>query len=151
MEKIKLKLFHKSYGITEDGIVINIETKKQLIPQKHLDNYIYFIINKKRYFAHRLVAEAFVPNEYNKLEVDHLDGDRTNNHKSNLRWVTSKENAQNKKSPTYRRMTPHERFMMEIEVLLNENMTEISKKRNISYRHALRIKKQTLNKYAKTN
>ena len=41
---------------------------------------------------HRRVAKAFVPNPFNNPEVHHKDGDRTNNHISNLMWVTQREN-----------------------------------------------------------
>lgn len=49
----------------------------------------------KRTYVHRLVAEAFIPNERNKPCIDHIDADRTNNITSNLRWVTYKENNNN--------------------------------------------------------
>ena len=42
--------------------------------------------------VHRLVCLSFIPNLDNKKEVNHKDGNKLNNHISNLEWVTPSEN-----------------------------------------------------------
>ena len=49
---------------------------------------------KKTYSIHRLVAETFLENPENKLEVNHKDSNRANNSVNNLEWVTKSENIQ---------------------------------------------------------
>lgn len=49
---------------------------------------------EKSFLAHRLVAEAFIPNPENKPYINHIDGNPNNNHISNLEWCTPMENVQ---------------------------------------------------------
>ena len=42
--------------------------------------------------VHRLVGEAFIPNTFNKPEINHIDGNKENNNIDNLEWVTRSEN-----------------------------------------------------------
>lgn len=46
----------------------------------------------KRELVHRIVALAFIDNPLNKPEINHIDGNKSNNEVDNLEWVTSSEN-----------------------------------------------------------
>ena len=47
---------------------------------------------RKTFLVHRIVAKAFIDNVNCYPEINHIDGDKTNNHVSNLEWVTSSYN-----------------------------------------------------------
>jgi len=54
--------------------------------------YQTVVIRRKTHMIHRLVAQAFIPNPDKKPCVNHIDGNKLNNHVSNLEWCSVQEN-----------------------------------------------------------
>ena len=67
-----------------------------LKPSLNYKGYITINLTKynkqKHFFVHRLVAEAFIPNPNNYLEINHKDENKQNNNVNNLEWCTRKYN-----------------------------------------------------------
>lgn len=59
----------------------------------HLYVELYRDGKHEKFAIHRLVAEAFIKNDCNKPFINHIDGNPTNNHVTNLEWCTPKENV----------------------------------------------------------
>lgn len=92
-----IKDYEGLYAITEDGQVWSYRKKIFLKPQKDRNGYLRVILQyngvKKCKQIHRLVMETYCPIEgMEKLQVNHLNEETSDNRLENLKWCTCKEN-----------------------------------------------------------
>lgn len=82
------------YQVNADGRIRRLTEKKPtLMDNGYLYASFYDKPRKQQKGLHRVVAEAFIPNPDNKTEVNHINGDKTDNRVENLEWVTARENT----------------------------------------------------------
>ena len=96
MKEIYKKIVnYPNYSISNFGNVKNNNTNTLLkvrISGEYNRVRLYNNDGDKNYSVHRLVGEYFILNPNNKPEINHKDGNKLNNHISNLEWNTKSEN-----------------------------------------------------------
>jgi len=80
------------YSVNEEGDVFSHRRGIRLKPGITSRGYYHVDLAGKGKLVHRLVAEAFLPDFLDKPQVNHIDGNKLNNHISNLEMATSSEN-----------------------------------------------------------
>ena len=94
-----IKGFEGLYEVSDKGRVKSLKYGKERMLMQVRDSGGYLVVNlyknseKKMYYVHRLVSQAFIPNQNNLPEVNHKDENKTNNYVQNLEWCTDKYNT----------------------------------------------------------
>lgn len=101
MNRLKeIEGYNRDYFISCEGEVISFKGNKKTILKKRINRGGYYYVNLcnngkyKSISIHRLVSMYFV-NKYNVSFniLNHIDGNKLNNHYSNLEWCTLSHNS----------------------------------------------------------
>lgn len=160
-----IKGYDNFYCIYPDGTVISpsytdkrgcLRKMKILKPQLRGKGYESVGLMKKGkqtwVSVHRLVAKTFIENPNNKPQVNHIDGNKLNNHFSNLEWTTCQENIQHSYDSGIRVGTNHfgernnkavldEQKVLEI-LNSNKSVKELADKFHVSFSAIYKIKER---------
>jgi len=98
----KVRSLDRVIARTARGVSSNYTKPGALMSQSKKGSfYMRVCLSKEsksnKHYVHRLVAQAFKDNPHSLPCVNHLDGDKMNNNKDNLKWCTHAENNQHAK------------------------------------------------------
>jgi hypothetical protein len=87
----------ENYLVANDGRVVGLKYPRLLKAGTNIPGYKYYNIKyddnvRKSKAVHRLVYEHFIGDIPDGLSIDHIDGDKFNNHFKNLRTISPSEN-----------------------------------------------------------
>ena len=93
-----------NYAASKDGVVINVKNNKIISMSKNNSGYLFFsIYNKnlkktKTFYQHRFVYEVIKGKIPSNFEIDHINGNKTDNRIKNLQLLTHKQNIEKSKN-----------------------------------------------------
>lgn len=94
-KKIIIDGVETDYIITDEGIIINSKTNKELKVRSNGSVSLNIAGKHKTTTVKKLVATAFIPNPENLPYTINIDGDKTNNKIDNIKWISASENSNN--------------------------------------------------------
>ena len=151
IEKYMISNWGNAKGINGEKII-----KPQIVGSGHCQLQIRKDGESKYFYVHRLVGEHFLEKpSAEKCLIDHIDRNKTNNHFSNLRWVTHQENCNNRcdsREPTetvlkqrercraYKLQNPDKYKLYQTNYTLNGGRQKIAKSNRLQSKDLLRPK-----------
>lgn len=87
---------YNNYSINENGEIMNLSTGRILKHSKNQKGYHFVILSKggfsKTFSVHRTVYKMFKGELVKGFEINHIDGNKSNNNIENLEQITKVEN-----------------------------------------------------------
>jgi hypothetical protein len=125
-------VMYKEYRVYENGLVFSVKKGKRFLkPYNVGKGYLSVKIENKNVYVHKIVAECFLGQRPNDFTVNHKDGNKANNHFSNLEYISKEDNYKhalnnNLKRNVFKTFTPEELSdMAEFYCNTNHSMKEI--------------------------
>ena len=89
---------HPSYMVSDLGNIKSLNYRKSgkekiLCKRINKEGYSIITLDKKTFYVHRLVAEAFIPNPHNLPCINHKSEIKSQNNVDNLEWCSHKYNS----------------------------------------------------------
>lgn len=158
---------YNNYFVNENGEVFSgpnkyFKSTRKLIPNLGPHGYLRVSLyhgpyekkykhwrrNCKKINIHRLVAETFIENQFDKPCVNHIDGNKTNNTVSNLEWATYSENAKHayrvlgkKAQKNFYKITPEQQEELKLKSIEGKiSQKDLSKEYNVSVSYIQKLK-----------
>lgn len=150
--------------VCNKGKVYSTKIKGRMMSQvENANGYkrVYFSKNGDRvsFLVHRIVAEAFINNPNNYPQINHIDGDKSNNSVGNLEWCDNKYNARYTvdvlhEVQTYKRRRVYAKNMKSGVILKFDSVIECAnhfgvKAYSISHRLHNKVNNPSINKASK--
>ncbi len=140
------KFKDSEYFVSEDGNIFRNGKKRKT--QKNKKGYYQIALSNNgvriNISIHRVVAICFIPNTDNKPQVNHIDGNKLNNHYCNLEWVNNSENQIHAFNNGLKKTKLTKEQVLEIRNSKNKSSTELSNEYKVHRRTIERILKRQL-------